>query len=78
MPLVGLEQTTVNTVETRWQSGGGAPGGAFPPDLLRVIDSWPRLDDDARQSILELVAAAEDAPGNAYDGSGRDAGRKGE
>lgn len=35
----------------------GAESGAFSPDLTRIVDIWPTLDDDTRKGILDMVKA---------------------
>jgi hypothetical protein len=57
---VGIERTSQNAGKTQGEHADSAPYSAFPADLRRVIDAWPRLCDDARRAILAVV---DNAPG---------------
>jgi hypothetical protein len=71
VPLVGAEQPQRNKPKTQDRQPDSAPHSAFPVDLQRVIDAWPRLSETARQTILALVDATPAALGIAYEACGR-------
>jgi hypothetical protein len=39
----------------------------FCPDLARVVEAWPTLPAHAKRTMLSIVDAAADDPGNAQD-----------
>jgi hypothetical protein len=57
MTPTGSEQPRENTGETQIRSRHSAPDSAFPTDLQRVIDAWPRLTEADRRVILERIDA---------------------
>jgi hypothetical protein len=57
----GVEHPANSPTKTALLATGGAESGALPPELLALVEVWPKLPEHIRAAIRALVTSAASA-----------------
>jgi hypothetical protein len=58
MAEAGVEHTAKPAGNTAFSPKGGAKSGALSPALAALIQSWPKLPEHIKKTIMIIVEAA--------------------